>query len=85
MARQRFEDVFSLIRSELIDHITAQGMPKEAIQWYTNVRATATLQRPSMCPYHTEPQLQRARRKTKQRHVRRGLASSSQGVDLDRG
>ncbi|KAF9651031.1 terpenoid synthase [Thelephora ganbajun] len=36
MARQRFEDVFPCIRSELIDHITAQGMPKEAIQWYTN-------------------------------------------------
>lgn len=38
MARQRFEDVFPRIRSELIDHISAQGMPKEAIQWYTNVR-----------------------------------------------
>ena len=48
MARQRFEDVFPRIRSELIDHITAQGMPKEAIQWYTDVRATiVTVQRPA--------------------------------------
>jgi len=36
MAKQKFEDVFPRIRSELIDHISAQGMPKEAIQWYTN-------------------------------------------------
>jgi len=46
MAKQKFEDVFPRIRSELIDHIAAQGMPKEAIQWYTDVRATATLHRP---------------------------------------
>ena len=51
MTRQRFEDVFPRIRSELIDHITAQGMPKDAIQWYTNVRTTTvTLQRPA-CAY----------------------------------
>lgn len=46
MARQRFEDVFPHIRSELIDHITAQGMPNEAIQWYTNVRAVTTSHNP---------------------------------------
>lgn len=38
MARQRFEGVFARIGSELIDHISAQGMPQEAIQWYSNVR-----------------------------------------------
>ena len=48
MARQRLQDVFPRIRSELIDHITAQGMPKDAIQWYTNVRVTTvTVQRPA--------------------------------------
>jgi farnesyl diphosphate synthase len=36
MARARFEGVFPRIRSELIDYITAQGMPKEVVQWYTD-------------------------------------------------
>ena len=31
--------MFPRIRSELIDYITAQGMPKEVAQWYTDVRA----------------------------------------------
>jgi hypothetical protein len=48
MARERFENVFSHIRSELIDHITAQGMPKEAIEWYAKVRAAPILQRPDV-------------------------------------
>ena len=85
MARQRFEDVFSRIRSELIDHITAQGMPKEAIQWYTNVGAATTLQRPGVCSSRAESQLQRTRRKAQQRYFRRRLAPSPQGRKLDRG
>ena len=84
MARQRFEDVFPRIRSELIDHFTAQGMPKEAIQWYTNVRATATLQ-PGVCSSCAESQLQRTRRKAQQGYFRRRLVSSPQGRSLDRG
>lgn len=36
-ARQRFQDVFAIIKVELVDHFKAQEMPKEAIEWYTAV------------------------------------------------
>ena len=85
MARERFENVFSHIRSELIDHITAQGMPKEAIEWYAKVRATPILQHPDVALSCAEPRLQRARRKVEQRSLRRRFTPSSQGHDLDRG
>ncbi|KAH9940624.1 farnesyl-diphosphate synthase [Amylocystis lapponica] len=32
--RAKFEAVFPVIRDELLKHITAQGMPKDAIEWY---------------------------------------------------
>ena len=37
MTKERFEGVFPLITSELINYVTAQGMPKEVIEWYKNV------------------------------------------------
>ena len=39
MAREKFEGVFAHIRSELIDHISAEGLPKEATDWYADVSA----------------------------------------------
>jgi len=36
MAKERFEDVFLKIKSELIGYIGAQGMPKEAVEWYAD-------------------------------------------------
>jgi len=32
--RQKFEDVFPAIRQELLDYLAANGMPKDAIEWY---------------------------------------------------
>ncbi|KAI0920000.1 hypothetical protein AcV5_001929 [Taiwanofungus camphoratus] len=34
LKRQKFEDVFPVIRDELLAYTTAQGMPKDAIEWY---------------------------------------------------
>ncbi|EKM49650.1 uncharacterized protein PHACADRAFT_265218 [Phanerochaete carnosa HHB-10118-sp] len=33
--RAKFEKVYTVIRDELVEHIKAQGMPAEAIAWYT--------------------------------------------------
>lgn len=35
--RAKFNGVFEKIRDELIEHFAAQGMPKEAVEWYRNV------------------------------------------------
>lgn len=35
--RARFENVFAKIRDELIEHFKKEGMPSEAVEWYTNV------------------------------------------------
>jgi farnesyl diphosphate synthase len=37
--RARFEGVFSLIRDELIAHCKSEGMPPEAVEWYSKVRS----------------------------------------------
>ncbi|KAH9479445.1 Farnesyl pyrophosphate synthetase [Psilocybe cubensis] len=34
--RAKFNGVFEKIRDELIEHFAAQGMPKEAVEWYRN-------------------------------------------------
>jgi hypothetical protein len=39
--RKKFEDVFLVIRDELIVHFKQQGMPEEAVQWYQRVRGVA--------------------------------------------
>ena len=36
--RAKFEDVFSKIRDELIEHFAGEGMPQDAVEWYRNVR-----------------------------------------------
>lgn len=36
--RTKFENVFTVIRDELIDHFVAEGMPPEAVDWYRKVR-----------------------------------------------
>jgi hypothetical protein len=37
LARKRFEDVWGVIRTELLAHFEAQGMPIEAREWYKRV------------------------------------------------
>jgi hypothetical protein len=37
LARKRFEDVWEVIRAELLAHFEAQGMPIEAREWYKRV------------------------------------------------
>ena len=32
--REKFNDVYKLIREELVAHIRAQGMPEDAVEWY---------------------------------------------------
>ncbi|KAF8970855.1 isoprenoid synthase domain-containing protein [Flammula alnicola] len=34
--RAKFEDAFAKIRDELVEHITGEGMPAEAVEWYRN-------------------------------------------------
>lgn len=36
--RTKFEQVFTVIRDELIAHHAAAGMPKEATEWFKEVR-----------------------------------------------
>ncbi|KAL1706980.1 farnesyl-diphosphate synthase [Schizophyllum commune] len=33
--REKFNDVYKLIREELVAHIRAQGMPEDAVEWYS--------------------------------------------------
>ena len=35
--RQKFEHAFEVIRDELLEHFTANGMPKDAQEWYRKV------------------------------------------------
>jgi len=34
LKRQKFEDVFAIIREELLAHFVGEGMPKDAADWY---------------------------------------------------
>lgn len=36
--RAKFEAVFHVIRDELVDYFKAQGMPKDAVDWFQRVR-----------------------------------------------
>lgn len=36
--RAKFEAAFDQIRDELIEHFAGEGMPTEAVEWYTKVR-----------------------------------------------
>ena len=36
--RAKFETVFSKIRDELIEDFSVDGMPRDAVEWYRNVR-----------------------------------------------
>ena len=36
--RAKFEQVFTVIRDELVDYFKAQGMPQDAVAWFTKVR-----------------------------------------------
>ncbi len=35
--RARFEGAWKVIKQELLDYITGEGMPKDAIEWYDRV------------------------------------------------
>lgn len=37
LARKKFQGAWEVIRSELLGHIEAEGMPKEAVEWYKRV------------------------------------------------
>jgi hypothetical protein len=37
LRRKKFEDVFEVIRDELITHFAGEGMPKDAVEWYRRV------------------------------------------------
>lgn len=39
-ARARFENVFTVIRKELLDHFKAEGLPADAAHWYERVSTT---------------------------------------------
>ncbi len=41
--RQKFERVYEVIREELLAHFNGEGMPKEAAEWYRQVRTTSSL------------------------------------------
>ena len=41
--RQKFEKVFEVIREELLTHFNGEGMPKEASEWYRQVRTISFL------------------------------------------
>lgn len=40
--RAKFEAVFTVIRNELVDYFKAQGMPKDAVDWFQNVCYSCT-------------------------------------------
>ncbi len=40
--RARFEGAWKVIKQELVDYITGEGMPKDAIEWYERVRENFT-------------------------------------------
>jgi hypothetical protein len=41
LARKKFEDVWEVIRAELLVHFEAQGMPIDAREWYKRVSTSA--------------------------------------------
>ena len=48
--RQKFERVYEVIREELLTHFNGEGMPKEAAEWYRQVRTTSSPPSPGSCP-----------------------------------
>jgi hypothetical protein len=36
-ARKKFEDVYAIIRKELLDRFVSESMPEDAVQWYARV------------------------------------------------
>ena len=41
--RQKFEDVFSKLREELLDHLKQEGMPEDVVAWFKRVRLVLRL------------------------------------------
>ena len=41
--RAKFKGVFAKIRDELVEHLSEQGTPYEAVEWYRNVRTSFDL------------------------------------------
>jgi farnesyl diphosphate synthase len=41
LARKKFEDVWEIIRTELLAHFEAQRMPVDAREWYKRVSTLA--------------------------------------------
>lgn len=41
--KQRFEDAFNVIRDDLLEHFSGQGMPEEGVEWYKRVSPSHTL------------------------------------------
>lgn len=38
LKRTKFEEVFTTIRNELVDFFKSHQMPKDAVEWYSQVR-----------------------------------------------
>lgn len=38
LKRTKFEQVFTVIRDELVDYVKAQNVPQDALKWFTDVR-----------------------------------------------
>ena len=37
LKRQKFEKVWTIIRDELVEHTKSVGMPKDAVEWFSEV------------------------------------------------
>lgn len=44
LQRQKFQDVFNVIRDELVAYVKAQGMPEDAAVWLSKVSFLFTMQ-----------------------------------------
>lgn len=43
--RAKFEHVFTAIRDELVEYVRSQGMPKDALEWFSRVSSCFVLVR----------------------------------------
>lgn len=61
LKRQKFENVFNVIRDELLSHFASLGMPTDATEWYHRVRyALSNLSQFSNRSIDIELELQRS-------------------------
>lgn len=83
--RLKFQDVFLVIRDELIEHFKGEGMPNEAVDWYRRVNRHTQ----SFCiatahpPIAAEFESQCPRRQIEQRDVSRRFGRDHEGPRAD--